>query len=131
MKKYIFVIVAIAIGAAVTLTLVEQGGAKVLNVKDVSSDPAAFTGVITITGITWEVSRQNPNIFGIMDITNKKELQCKTTCRKVLIPIKYQKQLPVIGDEVRVTGSFTTTGDKYLFVAENVEVVRHHQVGAK
>jgi hypothetical protein len=120
MKKYIFVIVAIAIGTVVTLALVEQGGAKVLNVKDVSSDPAAFTGIITVTGIVWEVSRQNPKIFGIMDITNKKELQCKSTCKKVLIPVEYQGQLPVKGDEVKVTGGFITVGENYL-----------HQVGAR
>jgi hypothetical protein len=130
MKKYIFAVMVVLIGVA-TLALVKQENIKVLNVKDISSDPSAFTGTITVTGITWEVSRQNPNIFGIMDITKKKELQCKTTCAKVLVPVKYQGQLPIVGDEVRVTGSFTTVGDKYLFAAENVEVVRHHQVGAR
>ncbi len=131
MKKYIFAIMAVLIGSAVTLALVKQDDIKVLNVKDVSSDPSAFTGIITVTGITWEVSRHDPNIFGIMDTTNKKELQCKATCKKVLITVKYQGQLPVKGDEVKVTGGFITVGEKYLFIAENVEVVKHHQVAAK
>jgi hypothetical protein len=65
-----------------------------------------------------------------MDITKKKELQCKTTCKKVLIPVEYQGQLPARGDEVKVTGGFITVGEKYLFIAENVEVVKHHQAGA-
>ena len=92
-----------------------------------SSPPVAFTGNITITGVMAGVSRQEPGVFGIMD---KKELQCTTpNCNKFIMPVSYQGKLPVMGDEVRVTGSFANDGRGYLFSATTLKVLRNHKIG--
>jgi len=127
MKKNIILIAAAAIGIALAFAFVTQGSAKALSVNEVSSDPAAFAGTITVTGIMGGVSQQDPTIFGIMD---KKELQCTTpNCNKVFIPVKFQGKLPVLGDEVNVTGRFARVGDGFVFAAEKMKVVRNHKIG--
>ena len=127
MKKYIYVAVAVILGAAIAFTFVKQGEAKVLNVNDIGSDPAAFSGTITVTGIMAGVSQTDSSIFGIMDV---KELQCTSAnCNKVFIPIKYSGSQPVVGDEVKVTGNFMNTAGGYLFIAEKLKVLRNHKIG--
>lgn len=127
MKKPAIIAVSVAIVAIITFAVLSIGNAKVLNVRDVGGDPLSFTGTITITGIMGGVSQQDSSIFGIMDI---KELQCKTpNCNKQFIPIKYQGKQPVLGDEVKVTGSFVKTNNDLIFTAQNVKVIRNHKIG--
>ena len=127
MKKYTLIIMAFVAGIALTFVVINQLGAAALSVNDVGTDPAAYTGTITITGIMAGVSRLDPAVIGIMD---KKELQCTTpNCNKLYIPVKVQGGLPRIGDEVRVTGSFVNMPGGYLFMADKVKVVRNHRIG--
>lgn len=126
-KKNILIIAALVVGIAVSFVLVKQSGPKALNVNDVGADPAAFTGTLTVTGIMGGVSQTDPSIFGIMDV---KELQCKSAnCNKLFIPVKYQGQQPVPGDELRLTGNFVKSTDGYLFMAQSMKVVRNHKIG--
>jgi hypothetical protein len=37
--------------------------------------------------------------------------------------------MPVLGDEVRVTGSFVNEGHGFLFSATAVKVIRNHKIG--
>ena len=127
MKKYIYVLVAVVIGAAVAFGMVKQGDAKALNVNDIGSDPSAYTGTITVTGIMAGLSESDKSIFGMMDV---KELQCKSAnCNKIFIPIRYSGAMPVVGDEVRATGSFVKLDAGYLFDAAKVKVVKNHKIG--
>lgn len=99
-----------------------------LNVNEVAPDPGAYTGTLTLTGVTAAFSRTDVSLFGLMDV---KELQCtNANCHKVLLPIRTQGPLPKLGDELRLTGSFIKAGNGYLFVAERVEVLRNHKLGA-
>ena len=127
-KQYIFAAAAAACVAGLVLVFfLSSGTAKAFSVNDVASDPAAFNGAMTITGIMGGISQSDKSIFGIMDV---KELQCKTqNCNKVFIPIKYQGQMPILGDEVKVSGSFVKINDGYLFAAQNVKVLRNHKIG--
>jgi hypothetical protein len=103
--------------------------AKALNVNEVGSDPAAYSGTITIVGVTKGFAESDATVFGIMDL---KEKQCNTpNCNMTMLPVRYQGPLPAIGDEVQVTGSFVQIQGGYLFTANNVKVVRHHQVGGR
>jgi len=126
MKKYN--ISAAIISVAITLMFLLSGcDSKAFSVNEIASDPAAYKGTITITGIMAGVSPQDPAIFGIMDI---RELQCKTqNCNKLFVPVSYQGTLPAPGDEVRLTGSFVNRGGGYLFAADLVKVVRNHKIG--
>lgn len=127
MKNYIILAATVALGVVLSYALFSNGIGKALNVNEVSSDPGAYAGTITITGIMGGTSPQDPTLFGIMDI---KELQCTTAnCNKVLVPVKYQGKLPVLGDEVRATGKFFKYEGGYVFAAENLKVVRNHKIG--
>jgi len=127
MNKYIYVLVALVIGAAVAFAMVQKGDAKPLNVTEIGPDPSAFTGTITFTGVMGAVSEQDKNIVGVMDL---KELQCKSAnCNKMYIPVKCAGKVPVLGDEVKVTGSFVKDPKGYFFNAEKIKVVRNHKIG--
>lgn len=126
-KKHIHAFIALALAVAAALPLTGCSQSSAFNVNDVASDPAAYNGTITITGIMGGTSRQDPSVFGIMDV---KELQCTTPgCNKVFIPVRTKGTLPAMGDEVRVTGSFASEAGGTVFAAEKVKVVRNHKIG--
>jgi hypothetical protein len=127
MKKTILIVAALVVVIALAYALFFRGNANALHVNQVASDPSAYNGSITVTGITVGTSPQDPSVFGIFDL---KELQCKTpNCNKIYLPVKYQGTMPKPGDEVRVSGSFVKAPGGYLFSATNVKVVRNHRIG--
>jgi len=127
MKKYALIAVALIIGAAIAFGVANQGGGKVLNVSDIGTDPGAFTGTITITGIMAGVSKYDKSVIGIMDV---KELQCKSqNCNRVFIPVKFPEKQPLVGDEIKATGEFKKLSNGYMFVAQKLKVVKNHKIG--
>lgn len=127
MKKNIIVVVALVVGIALSYALFFRGNASALQVNQVASDPSAYSGTITVTGIMAGTSPQNPSVFGIFDL---KELNCTTpNCNKIYLPVKHQGTMPKPGDEVRVSGSFMQAAGGYIFNASNVKVVRNHRIG--
>lgn len=127
MKKNIIIAATVAVGIALSYVLFFGGNASALHVNQVASDPAAYTGSVTVTGIMAGTSPQDPSIFGMFDV---KELQCTTpNCNKLYLPVKYQGGMPLSGDEVRVSGTFVKTTEGYFLSATNVKVLRNHKIG--
>lgn len=127
MKKNIIIVVAVLAGIALSYLLFSGGDANALQVNQIASDPSAYSGTVTVTGIVAGTSPQDPSVIGIFDI---KELQCTTpNCNKIYLPVKCQGSLPKQGDEVRIKGALINTKDGYLFAASNVKVVRNHKIG--
>jgi hypothetical protein len=111
-------IVFIGLGNGKTKT-VKEGG--ILSVNDISADPTAFKGTITITGVVAQISNKD-NVFAIVDTSEAKH--CKSTgCARFYLPVQYEGKLPKEWDEVNITGSFAQGGK--LFQATKVEVLRH------
>jgi hypothetical protein len=115
------------------LTLFVLAGCKnepavtALNVNDVAADPAAYSGTITVAGITKGFSQADATVFGIMDL---KEKQCNSpNCSMPMLPVKFAGQLPTLNAEVLATGQFAKVQGGYLFNASDVKVVRVHQIG--
>ncbi len=103
--------------------------ASAFGVNDVVSDPGAFSGSLTLVGIVNAYSQSDPTIVAVMD---KKELTCNTpNCEKVLLPVKITGARPAIGDEVRISGSFTTESWGKLFNASKMEVLGTHNLGGQ
>jgi hypothetical protein len=126
MQKYIFIAVAVILGAGIIFTQVSHDEVKVVNVSEIGNNPAAFTGTITLAGIMAVASQNDRSVFGIMDT---KELQCKTgNCNKIYIPVKYMGKQPIVGDEVRATGKFIKLENGYTFAAEKVKVVGNRKI---
>ena len=126
-KMYLVIIAATAILAVIAFVAVQRSGAAALSVNDVGADPSAYSGVITVTGIVAGVSQQDPSIIGMMD---KRELQCTApNCKKIYLPFRAVGYSPVRGDEVRVTGRFLPLSEGYIFMADNVTVVKNHKIG--
>lgn len=120
-------LVALFLAVAAILPLAGCDQTKAFNVNDVAADPAAYSGSITITGVMWGTSQIDPKVFGVVDL---KELKCTTPgCNKIVIPIRHAGPIPVLGDEVRVTGAFKPEAGGYVFAAEKVKVVKNHKIG--
>ena len=128
MKRPLWMLLPLAVLTLVATMLVSGcNEAKALNVNEVGSDPAAYSGTISVVGVTKAFSNVDASVIGIMDL---KELQCTTpNCNKLLLPVKFQGPRPQIGDEVRATGSFTQVQGGYLFIANELKVVRQHRIG--
>jgi hypothetical protein len=130
MKRFIWFVKSSLLVSLVLIGALWLNGCKeaqALNVNEVGSDPAAYSGTITVVGVTKGYSKADATVFGIMDL---KEMQCNTpNCNMPMLPVKYQGALPTIGDEVQVTGSFVQVQGGYLFAASDIKVVRRHQVG--
>lgn len=127
MKQKIFIVATLLVGIALAVVITTGGDSDILHVNQVGADPLAYSGTITVTGIMAGVSNSDPSIFGIYDI---KELQCTTAnCNKLYIPVYHQGTMPKVGDEVRITGSFSKVAQEILFTAEKVKVVGNHKIG--
>ena len=127
MKQKILIVAALLVGIALAVVITSKGDGDLLHVNQVGADPLAYNGTITVTGIMAGISNSDPAIFGIYDI---KELQCTTAnCNKLYVPVRHQGAMPKVGDEVRVTGSFSKVTQGVLFTAEKVKVVRNHKIG--
>lgn len=127
MKQKILIVMALLVGIALAVVITSKGDGDILHVNQVGADPLAYSGTITVTGIMAGFSNSDPSIFGIYDI---KELQCTTpNCNKLYVPVRYQGAMPKVGDEVRITGSFSQSTQGVLFTAEKIKVVRNHQIG--
>lgn len=100
-----------------------------LNVNDVASDPAAYSGTLNVVGVVNAFSKEDPSIVGIMD---KKELQCTSpNCNKVLLPVKVNGKPPVMGDEIVVKGSFESQpAFGLVLVAQSMEILANHTLEA-
>jgi hypothetical protein len=118
----------VALVFALALSACNQGTAatSALNVNDLRSDPGAFSGELTITGIMAAVSQQDAQIFGIMD---KAELTCTSpNCHKYYLPVRFEGQRPAHGDEVVVKGTFIDMPGGKILVAKSVNVLRNHKL---
>lgn len=127
MKNYVLAALA-AVVLAFVLSACNQGTAATpaLSVNDLRSDPGAFTGELTVTGIMAAVSQQDVQIFGIMD---KAELTCTTpNCNKYYLSVRFEGQRPAHGDEVVVTGTFIDMPGGKILVAKSVNVLRNHKL---
>lgn len=107
-----------------SLSACQDNGPAALNINDLASDPAAFSGTLTVTGILGAYSKNDPQVFGVMD---KSELQCTSpNCNKFYLPVRYTGQTPAHGDEVIITGSFVPGSS--LFDATELKVVDNHKL---
>lgn len=117
-------IVLVVLALALAVFAVGCGGDDGFNVRDVQHDPFAFPGEITISGTVAAFSQANPNLFGIMDTDEL--MQCgRFDCGAWIMPAMYTgAQIPAIaqGDNVTLTGQFTSGADGVTFQVTNMRV---------
>lgn len=123
-----FVFAAIILIAGIAFVGLGNGKTKavkevgVLSVNDIASDPSAYKGVITITGVVAKRHPSDPKLFAIIETSEAK--LCKSTgCARFYLPVRYEGDMPREWDEVNVTGSFVEGGR--IFSATKEKVLRH------
>ncbi|KWT76407.1 hypothetical protein [Candidatus Magnetominusculus xianensis] len=136
MKRYVFVLSAVMLIAAIVFTTqisgktktVKEGG--ILSVNDIASDPSAYNGVIIVTGVVADKSRFKipENVF-LMVETSEAKICKQTSCARFYLQVRYDGKIPQQWDEVNVTGSFVENAR--IFAANKVEVLRHLDFGGK
>ena len=126
MKRYVFAFAAVVLLAGIAFA--GPKSRKVLTINDVWGDPFAYKGTITITGVVADKSKykkysKDPKVFLIIDIKEAKI--CKQTgCARFYLPILFEQKHPTEWDEVNITGEFTEFGNRTVFAAEKVDVLR-------
>ncbi|QWV91807.1 hypothetical protein KP004_11240 [Geomonas oryzisoli] len=127
MNKAVIIAVALVLGVALALTVSKVGQVKTVTVGEIGNNPQIFTETITLAGVMAGFSQYDKAVIGVMDL---KEALCKNGCEKVYIPVKYPAQPPKVGDEIRATGRFTKYEKGYMFIADKLSVVKHHNLGS-
>ncbi len=129
MKKFIFAFAAIIFITGIAFINLGNGKDKtikadgVLTVNDIQSDPYAYKGTITITGVVAGFSKKDPKVFAVIDTSEAKT--CKTTgCARFYLLVRYEGLIPKEWDEVNITGSITKHRGP-LFEAAKVDILRH------
>ena len=127
MKRYVFAFAAVVLLAGIAFA--GSKSQKALTINDVWGDPFAYKGTITLTGVVADKSKykkysKDPKIFLIIDIKEAKICN-QTGCARFYLPIFYEQEHPVEWDEVNITGEFTEIGNRIVFAADRIEVLRH------
>ncbi len=129
MKNLRILVVSIAAISLLALTAGCKNETPALQINDIVSDPGAFSGSLTVVGIASAYSRSDASVVGLMD---KTELQCTTpNCNKMLLPVKITGERPAIGDELKISGSFSREPGGFIFHAETMEVLAKHRLGGQ
>ena len=101
-------------------------GPAVLSINDIQSDPLAFVGEITISGVAAAFSETDGDYFGVMDTAEL--IACKDlNCGAFTLSARYagEDPLPDLADIVDITGSFEQNGNDIYFAVRNFEVRRN------
>jgi hypothetical protein len=112
-------IVFIGLGCSKT-KITKEGG--ILSVNEIQAEPAAFQGVIRVTGVVARVKEKTKQ-FTLLD--TDEALNCESDkCALFYLPVQCGGNLPQRGDEVNITGSLVKE-DRFIFDASHVDVLRH------
>jgi hypothetical protein len=99
---------------------------NILSIRDIQSDPMAFTGEIKINGVASSFSETDSAFFTVMD-TNEL-IACKNLyCGAYALPVRYDGDdpLPELADNVVLTGSFVKAEPDFYFEATALEIKKN------
>jgi hypothetical protein len=124
MKRYLSAFMAIILLAG--FAFAGSKNRQILSIRDIQSDPYAYKGTITVTGVVADKSRHSipPDVF-LMVETLEAKLCKRTGCAKFYLPVKYKGEHPKEWDEVNITGKITEVEGNLIFIADEVEFIRH------
>ncbi|MCL2386506.1 MAG: hypothetical protein FWC89_03045 [Defluviitaleaceae bacterium] len=100
--------------------------ANALAVRDIQSDPFAFTGELRVNGIITDFFEHDTRIFNLKDTAET--LVCLSlVCDSFRLPVIYVGggDIPQIADEVDVIGQWSDTEYGVIFEATSFEVRRN------
>ena len=97
-----------------------------LGINEIRKNPSLLKGTVTVQGIVGGISKDDPRIVGVMDVS---ELKCPDpNCGRFQLPVRTVDPVPRIGDEVMITGQMTDERGVKVFYAAKVDVVRNHKL---
>ncbi len=97
-----------------------------LGINEIRKNPSLLEGTVTVQGVVGGISREDPRVVGVMDVS---ELKCPDpNCGRFFLPVRTGDPVPRIGDEVRITGQLTDERGGKVFSAVKVDVVRTHKL---
>jgi hypothetical protein len=97
-----------------------------LGINEIRKNPSLLQGTVTVQGVVGGISKEDPRIVGVMDLS---ELKCADpNCGRFLLPVRTGDPVPRIGDEIRVTGQLADERGGKVFSAVQVDVVRNHKM---
>ena len=97
-----------------------------LGINEIRKNPSLLQGTVTVQGVVGGISKDDPRIVGVMDVS---ELKCADpNCGRFYLPVRTGDPVPRIGDEVRITGQLTDERGGKVFSAAKVDVVRNHKL---
>ena len=131
MKKIALIIaLAVAIAGLTAGCAGKDGGdtshMPALHIKDIQSDPLAFTGQIRVNGVASAFSEDDATYFAVMDFAEL--MACRNLyCGAYALPVSFtgSDPLPELADVVNITGNFVQTDTGYYFEASAFEVQRN------
>lgn len=95
---------------------------KIISVKELAANPAAFSGNIILRGVVAGVNKSQ-KIFGIIDLSEFKS--CGTLlCARYTLPVKYSGNPPEVKSIVKISGRLIKNHRGLIIEAGNIQVVK-------
>ena len=127
MKKFAICTVLLILMSALTAGCSDNNAdVNTLAIRDIQSDPFAFTGELRINGIVTDFFDHDTTIFNLKDTAET--LVCLSLiCDSFRLPVKYigGGNIPQIADEVDIIGRWSDTEYGIIFEATSFEVRRN------
>jgi hypothetical protein len=112
--------------AGVVLAALGCNRSSGLGINEIRKNPSLLQGTVTVQGVVGGISKEDPRIVGVMDVS---ELKCADpNCGRFYLPVRTGDPVPRIGDEVRITGQLADERGGKVFSAVQVDVVRNHKM---
>ena len=114
------------LAAGLVLAALGCSRAQELGINEIRRNPSLLQGTVTVLGVVGGISREDPRVVGVMDLS---ELKCQDpNCGRFLLPVRTGDPVPRMGDEVRVTGQLVNEPGGQVFLATRLDVVRNHRM---
>ena len=101
--------------ATETESIVEVG------VRTLMKSPDKYSQKVRVSGVVSQVV-EDAKILGLIDLEEFKDCN-KVTCAKLVLPIRWEGTMPEVGQQLTSTGKIQKEGERYLFIANDLDVV--------
>lgn len=101
----------------------------IVAVDDLMNSPEKYPGVLRVEGVVSEISEKD-HTLGLIDIREFRECG-GIECAELVLPVRWNGQLPSPADAVRVEGRIVESGGKSVFEATSIEKITLPPEGLK
>jgi hypothetical protein len=115
------ILVALLTSSFIAATSFSAETEHVVGVRTLMKSPEKYSKKVKVSGVVSQVVEE-AKILGLIDLEEFKDCN-KVTCAKLVLPIRWDGNMPEVGQQLTSTGKIQKEGERYLFIANDLVVV--------